>query len=62
MVGLAIARELAQKGYRNLTILEKESTIVKHQYIHLKVNNFLIKCMKVKNLNYDTSEKLFIRY
>ena len=31
IVGLAIARELLLKGYRNLTILEKESTIVKHQ-------------------------------
>ena len=31
IIGLAIARELVQKGYRNLTILEKESTIVKHQ-------------------------------
>ncbi len=31
IIGLAIARELVKKGYRNLTILEKESTIVKHQ-------------------------------
>ena len=31
IVGLAIARELLLKGYRNITIIEKESTIVKHQ-------------------------------
>ena len=31
IVGLAIARELSLRGYRNLTILEKESNIVKHQ-------------------------------
>ncbi len=31
IVGLAIARELSLKGYKNLTILEKESDIVEHQ-------------------------------
>ena len=31
IVGLAIARQLTLKGYRNLTILEKESDIVMHQ-------------------------------
>ncbi len=31
IVGLAIARQLTMKGYRNLTILEKESDIVMHQ-------------------------------
>ena len=31
IVGLAIARELLLKGYKNLTILEKELNIAKHQ-------------------------------
>ena len=31
IVGLAIARELSLKGYKNLTILEKESNIAVHQ-------------------------------
>ena len=31
IVGLAIARELSLKGYKNLTIVEKESNIAKHQ-------------------------------
>ena len=31
IVGLAVARQLTMKGYRNLTILEKESNIVMHQ-------------------------------
>ena len=31
IVGLAIARELSLKGYKNLTILEKELNIAKHQ-------------------------------
>ena len=31
IVGLAVARQLTMKGYRNLTILEKESDIVMHQ-------------------------------
>ena len=31
IIGLAIARELSLKGYRDLKIIEKESNIVKHQ-------------------------------
>ena len=31
IVGLAIGRELSLKGYKNLTILEKESNIAQHQ-------------------------------
>ena len=31
IVGLAVARELSLKGYKNLTILEKELNIAKHQ-------------------------------
>ena len=31
IVGLAIARELARKGYKDILILEKESEIAKHQ-------------------------------
>ncbi len=31
IVGLSIARQLSLKGYKNLTILEKESTVAEHQ-------------------------------
>ena len=31
IIGLAIARQLGLKGYKDITILEKESSIVEHQ-------------------------------